>query len=692
MGTIWTRELTGGLDSRRMQETAPGGVMIQAQDGHISRGGEFEKRAAFVPVYTLPTGQTQGLAYVPNNLVVFGTADAVAVPTGVVYQKIAISPPQNLAEVPSFDLYSGKLYAVGVYADGSVAHFYDGTQVTDWYDGRSRASFTIISGGITPAVAATGSFEVTGGSSGGGNQITNITIDGVAIITSPVAHTGNNATTAAAVASAINSASTTPDYTATSSGQTVRITAVTAGATINGKAIVISVGGTATVGNIVNMNGGVNALTAGVTDITVNGVSIISAPVYWTTSNSDTAAAIASAIQGYTSSPDYDATSIDDRVNILADAAGVASNGFVVNVTTVNGLVISPASDLTMDGGLDGTTFQPGTYVKTFGSKMYALSGAYLHFSGINEPTKWTTDTTGAGFIDMSSQTSGSEQLQAVAPYQGKLAVFGEASVQIEYVDPDPTLNTLSQALNNTGAVSGRSVTQFGDSDLFYCANNGLRSLRARNATISAATTDIGVPVDDLIIAKLNTLTEQERARIIGLIEPRDGRFWLIMKDIIFVLSYFSGSKVSAWSTYKPGFTITDAVVFNRRVYLRSGDTIYAYGGIGADVQYDSTSAIGQLPFQDAEKPWKRKDWIGVDLAAIGAWELRAKMDPTNRDPDSLGDKVGVFEETTYNVQRNPTLGSSTHISMLFISQGEGYAKVGSLCVHFAGTGEDDDD
>ena len=47
MGTVWVREFTGGLDARRLPETTAGGVLIRARNGHISRGGEFEKRAAF---------------------------------------------------------------------------------------------------------------------------------------------------------------------------------------------------------------------------------------------------------------------------------------------------------------------------------------------------------------------------------------------------------------------------------------------------------------------------------------------------------------------------------------------------------------------------------------------------------------------------------------------------------------------
>ena len=40
MGTIWVKEFTGGLDTRRLPVTTTAGVLIKANNGHINRGGE----------------------------------------------------------------------------------------------------------------------------------------------------------------------------------------------------------------------------------------------------------------------------------------------------------------------------------------------------------------------------------------------------------------------------------------------------------------------------------------------------------------------------------------------------------------------------------------------------------------------------------------------------------------------------
>lgn len=695
MGRIWVRELTGGLDARRMAATTSGGVLIKGEDGHINEGGEFEKRAAFVSEFDLPAN-TVALARTTTGLLVFGHLASPSMPVGVSYQRL--QHPTNsaiaLTRVLSYDLYGGKVYAVGQFADGSVHHYYDGVNVTDWFDGRARAAFRIVGGGVTPATRAVGSFEVTGGSAGAGNEITSVTIDGVAVLTGPIAHTGNNDTTASAAAAAINALTSSPDYTATASGQTVTITAAATGAAANGKTIVIAVGGNATVGNIVSMAGGAVAATSAITNILVNGVAIFSGPATWGASNEATAAAIAAAINSFTSIPDYTATAVGDTVNIIADDAGAASNGFGVSVTTVNGMVVDPATGLSMAGGANSAAFVPGGFVRTIGSKVYSVSDGVLHFSGIRQPTKWTTDATGAGFIDMSQETSDAEDLTAVANYQGFVAVFAPLVVLIWYVDPDPDLNSKRQVLRNTGTPYPDSVTEFGDSDLFYLSDSGLRSLKARDSSNAASTTDIGSPVDKLVRQKLLAMSPEQLANIKGLVNPQDGRFWLCMGDTVFVFSFFPQPQVSAWTTYTVGqtdgstftqFDIESAVVSGNRVYVRSGDTIYSFGGDGSELSYDDTKAKAHLPFLASDKPTEFKGWNGFDAAVEGTWQVYVAAvvkDPSIRE--LAANVTGVtFDEHAYSLT-----GMSTHVSLQFESVGPGPAKVSSALLHYVG-GED---
>jgi hypothetical protein len=690
MGHIWVREFTGGLNTTRMPETTQGGVLIQAEDGHITRGGEFEKRASFVSAYALPA-DTFGLAYTRSGLVVFGSAVEPTMPSGVSYQRLEHPTGVELDSILSFDLFKGKIYVVGLFADGSRHHFYDGVRVSAWFDGRARATFQVTAGGYTAAIAAQGSFEITGGTVGGGNQITSVTVNSVTVTSGAVSFDTDNDTTAAAVAADITSNSTSPDYTAVAVGPVVYIAAVTAGAASNTFVVAATPGGTVTVGSETALAGGADEVTSSLTGITIDGIDIIYDSVVWTTSNADTAQDIADLINSTATSPEYSAVATEDTVIILAGASGEDENGKVVLVTVADGFAVSPASGIAMSGGAtEEDTYDPGTFVRTIKSKMYSPSGPNMHFSGIQEPTGWTTDYVGAGFIDMSSNESGSEEVNALARYQDAVAVFSETVIQLWYVDPDPSLNRQTQVLNNTGTASPRSVTQFGDNDIYYLDESGLRSLRARDSSNAASTTDIGVPIDSLVTEAISALSDEERGRIYGLIEPREGRFWLIIGSEIFVLSYFSGAKVSAWSKYNTTdsdgetFSVDDAVVYRRRVFLRSGDTIYVFGGLGSTLEYDATQAIAQIPYLDGDKPWQEKHLAGFDAAGKGSWRVYAAMNPNNIEAqDVTAEFADTIADTTFGAGKLPLQGSTTHISLILKSQGSVYAKLGSLCIAY---------
>lgn len=804
MGTIWVKEFTGGLDTRRLFEASEPNILVRARNGHINRGGEFEKRLAFVPEYELPAG-TVGLARTPDSLYVFGhQSEPSGIPTGVTYQRLQHPDDSSteLVRITSAELFKGNLYVAAEFEDGTIHHFFDGDAVTDWYDGRSRASFEVTGGENTPGAAASGSLQVTGGSdtptaaegsftvaggtSGVGNEITAVTIDGVDVLGAAVPHTGDNSTTADDAAAQINSHTSSPDYTASASGTTVTITAAAPGADANGREITVGVDGDVTVGttqdmaggtdagvitavrvdgvnlisgsvaydtdntttaaaiasainthtstpnytatasagrveitaaavgtqangrpisttltgevetdNLTSLSGGQNAYISEVTDIKVAGVSIMTGSVQWGASDTDTAEAIATAINGFTSTPNYEATTAGPQVVIIAVDPGEAPNGRAVDVVRKNGLTISPSSGLKMADGADSDdAYQPGPFVKTVGSKMYALSGSVMHFSGIQQPDQWDPDTVGAGFIDLASESSDMERLMALARYQEYVAVFAESGIQIWYIDPDPELYRLAQSLNNTGTLSPRSVTQFGDEDVFYLDESGLRSLRSRAALNVAVTTDVGVPVDGLIQEKIAGMNTAQRNAVTGLIEPATGRFWLIAGDCVFVFTFFQSANVSAWSTYDTtdpdgeAFTVEYALVHDRRVFLRAGDTIYAYGGPDG-ATYDESEAEVWLPYLDADKPTAKKSWDGLDAACLGQWEVWAAMHPTTAGIETE-EMIGQVWQTTYNDNRIPMHHDSTHASLRFRSVGDGAHKLSAVVLHYQETGRED--
>lgn len=479
MGSVWVREFTGGLDSRRLPETSPGGTLVRLRDAHINKGGEIEQRAIFEKVHSLPTGDTKGLAATKNGLTVFGHQDTPAgIPASLTYQKLQHPSGEALRELRAAELFKGKLQTIAVFEDDSRYMFHDGSRVTD---------------------------------------------------------------------------------------------------------------------------------------------------------------------------PNAPPT--------LADSG-------------------TPRALLTS------------------GSKMFVASGPNLFFSAVGDSTIFDPDhaTPGAGFIVMSTHAQAASELTGLGIYSDFVAVFADSVILTWYVDPDPSLSRKSQVLNNTGAIAPRSITQFGDGDIFYLDQSGVRSLRARDSSNSAATTDIGSPVDEIVVDHLIGIGSDDASKAIGLIEPRTGRFWLAVKDRIFVFSYFTGSKVSAWSEYYPGFDIDEMVVHDGKVWLRSGDDIYVYGGQEPRPKYSAdVQAEVWLPFLDATEPWRSKGIEGVDAAVRGTWEFDLALDPADEDQKI---HVARFDKTTFSHKSIGAMAEATHFSPRLKSLAppdeSTPAKLSSVVVHFDRDQEDD--
>lgn len=324
--------------------------------------------------------------------------------------------------------------------------------------------------------------------------------------------------------------------------------------------------------------------------------------------------------------------------------------------------------------------------------KVYVGSGPNLFYSGVADSTDFGDGVAvGAGFEDMSTHAEGSERITALAPYDSLAAIFARRVIQIWSLDPDPTLNRRVQTLSNTGAISTRSVTQFGDGDVFYLDRSGIRSLRSRDSSNSARTTDVGSAIDTLVSDLIEEITETEAANAIGLIEPRDGRFWMIVGNRVFVFSYFTGSKVSAWTEYLPGFTISHAVVFNDRVWVRSGDTVYVYGGTGETFSYSDNVGEAWLPYLDGDDPSRAKHLKGVDAAVRGTWQLNLAMDPNS---EAVSDPVARIDKTTFGGERIDYEADFNHASLRFKVvaplSATRPAKLASAVLHYQSDAEED--
>ncbi len=390
-----------------------------------------------------------------------------------------------------------------------------------------------------------------------------------------------------------------------------------------------------------------------------------------------------------------------------------------------------------------------GYYIRSFQSKMYAVTGKYIYFSAIKYPKLWgeatefppsgatpvsvlpvqgvanervllkatkktyrwdvnangignwveeattaadltwineSTQRTGCGYINTSLQESGGLGLQGIEIYFDKLAVMSEETTQLWAMDPDPDQNALSQVIRANGTRAPKSVSQYGSGDVLYLATSGLRSLKARDASNSAAVTDIGSPIDNVIKEVGKTSGTTYLKNCTGINEPITGRFWAVFPDVIFVLSYYPGPKITAWSLYTVPFVIDYVVTAGDHVFIRSGNDLYLYGG--KDMQtYDNTKVEIRFPYLDSGKPGHNKMFEALDATVEGTWSVAVSY---NFDQPEAEEQIGTLTGPTWNKGRFALQGYNSHISMRFYSSWVGKATLANAAIHYSlGASED---
>jgi len=594
-----------GLDTRRMPATTPAGALIVAEDGHITRGGEFEKRKAWIEEIDLTaimdvTTDGKGLYMEDGGIAtIFGTHFAPGQPMeNVQYCQLvkndgtAITDDVN--EVIDVDRFGQGLHIIADVG-GAIQHYVTtgkDSATTFWLPAKEVNYFA--------GVRAYCPFRVDGSS----GTITSIKVAGVEILGKTLTLLSGSTTDrnklAQQIATQINQKLSSPDYTAAKTGTAspiVTIYSTLLGANQNGKAVTFVKTGT---------------------------------------------------------------------------------------VTLTFAWPVTAPSNLTRGGSDVGRA--AGRYAKTYGDKMYAPSGAILYFSKVNDATKWdpAVPDTGAGSIDIATKSRARQVVTSMAEYYTNVAVFTPETIFIWYLDVDPAKNALIQVLDNVGTNASRSVTQFGDADVFFLEHSGIRSLRARANTNAAYTTDIGTAIDTIVQQYLATLLDSQVNRAWGTIEPQDGRFMLFVGQKVFVYSFFSSSKISAWSIYNLPFDVEHIWTTSQAIYFRSGEKIYSYGGIEGD-QFDATAAKLQIPFLDANKPATKKKFYGIDAAVEGSWVTKIAQDP---NLPATFDTLGNISEVTYPRDQIGIDCETTHISVYMESVGVGQAKVGKISVHYNETEE----
>ena len=713
MPYVLVEDFKSGIDTRRTAVTSvPGSLFGNDSSGtagltnaHITRGGEIEKRKAFKVWATLPD-DTFGLAAGGRRVYIFGSLPSGSVdmsgqPAELSYTQLEHKwgqPPTagayHMSEVLSVAWFNGKVYVSALFEDGKISHYW-GTiadpgvpssggspvnRIVEIFDGRARANSTITGGDETQTTgtAATTSFSVTGGTSLPGNNLRTLRVDGIDILGTPIAHTGNNDTTAANIASTITALTTTPNYSASVVTNTVTLTAGTKGIGSNGLAVEEELEGDFTISSPADFAGGIdNAIT----DVKMDGKSIIGSPVLWETSHTYTAQKLADEINTTATTPEWEAEVAGTKVVIIATEPGIQNNGLVLAVSKTGD--VTSTDDAAAGGGVAVSSAQQGgRYVFSNKYAIHNLEESTWRWCAVNDPGDWTANGTdpelGSGYQILSNHSRNAEELMAMTTYYENVAILAEDCIQLWFFDPDPAKIQMVQVLNNTGTIASKSVVAIGDSDVFYLSRSGIRSLKSRDSSNAGYVSDIGNPIDELLQQAIRE-DGADGKDACAILDPRSGRYYLAIGLKVYVFSFFPSSNVSAWSVYEPGFVIEDWAFDGQQILCRSGNVIYSLGGENDD-QFDDSTVTIQLPFLDATTPATNKMWSGIDAVCESTWTVKVASDPTDIETNEI---AATLNKVTYGLGRVGLSTTSTHLALKLENTQEGPAKLGNLAVHY---------
>ena len=146
------------------------------------------------------------------------------------------------------------------------------------------------------------------------------------------------------------------------------------------------------------------------------------------------------------------------------------------------------------------TDFQPSCAMGYYG-RLWAAGQAnnesVVYYSDTLIDHKWG-GSGASGYLDLNT-VWGSDEVVALAPFYGKLVIFGKQNIAI-YANPeDPNTMTLDEVIEGIGLVSRDTVQAIGD-DLVFLSSTGLRSLARTTEKDNIPLQDLSVNVKDTLV------------------------------------------------------------------------------------------------------------------------------------------------------------------------------------------------
>jgi hypothetical protein len=276
-------------------------------------------------------------------------------------------------------------------------------------------------------------------------------------------------------------------------------------------------------------------------------------------------------------------------------------------------------------------------------SRIFATAGEVVRFCAIGASRDWTT-ASDAGFLPTGLQQDSKASCTAVGTFDDALVVFFSDGLQIWDVTEDPSSNQIRRRLYGAGTTYAASLAAF-YRDLVFASPYGLRSIAVQENVDRLDESDIGVPIDKLVVPVQAAHQANSVQEVRGVWLQQFGQYWVMYDDAgqtrAFVYSFSKSSKLMCWSEYTFPVLITGVAAIGGKVYARTADALYE---MDSDTFVDDGSAPipvdVQMAFQDAKLPGVEKMFYGADFVFTGTADVSYLYDPRKPSKETNAQSV----------------------------------------------------
>ena len=283
-----------------------------------------------------------------------------------------------------------------------------------------------------------------------------------------------------------------------------------------------------------------------------------------------------------------------------------------------------------------------GASVTKAASRLFSTGDDVVRYCAAGAARDWTTSSD-AGFLGVSLQQDTASDPTAVGTFEDALVVAFADGSQIWDVAVNPSSNAIRKRMDGVGTKHPASMASF-YRDLVFASPFGARSMSVQENVERIDETDVGVPIDPLVIEAQKYHEASSTLPVFGVWLQQLGQYWLIYQSAtgsrVFAYSFSRSSKLAAWSEYTFPIVITGACSVGGKVYVRSASALYEldesqYTDDGAAIDVDV-----QMAFQDAKLPGVTKMFTGADFVFTGTATVSYLYDPAAPDKETIPQSV----------------------------------------------------